>query len=320
MHHVFIDTNGLLQFYKYTSDDLTQLAKIAGHVMSGEITIFSTTHVSDELKRNREKVIADTLKTFRDQRFPKQFPSIAKGYTSYQGLRKKITEAEKVYRDLLEDIDTDIAAVTLQADKVLDGYLKSAKELPVDDALIARAERRMLLGKPPGKASSIGDAINWEALLKSAPVGEDMYFVTTDSDYRSPIDEDKLSAYLESEWREKKKSEIFLVRSVEKLFDKFKIGIELKANKDRESAVDALECSGSFASTHVAISRLSGLEGFSDEQLTRLFTTSVANSQVRLIMEDPDVNAFFDNLYMQNSAKVPNQFEQQYVEWFGIPF
>jgi hypothetical protein len=119
MHHVFIDTNALLQFYKYTSDDLTQLEKVAAHVKSGEISVIATSHIEDEIKRNREKVIADTLKTFRDQKFPKQFPAMAKSYGDYKTLREKIGTVEAAYKDLLDKVDADIAAATLQADSVL---------------------------------------------------------------------------------------------------------------------------------------------------------------------------------------------------------
>jgi hypothetical protein len=54
----------------------------------------------------------------------------------------------------------------------------------------------MSVGNPPGKQGSLGDAINWEALLAEVPDGEDLYLIADDRDYLSVLNENKPKEFL----------------------------------------------------------------------------------------------------------------------------
>jgi len=52
------------------------------------------------------------------------------------------------------------------------------------DAQLKRAERRKLLGNPPGKkADPIGDELSWEQLLDCAAGEKEIWIITSDGDY-----------------------------------------------------------------------------------------------------------------------------------------
>jgi hypothetical protein len=70
----------------------------------------------------------------------------------------------------------------------------------------------MSVGNPPGKKGSLGDAINWEALLENVPDGEDLYLIADDRDYFSVLDENKPREFLIREWKEKRESDVFFYR------------------------------------------------------------------------------------------------------------
>ena len=51
--HVFIDTNILLNFYHYTSDELDALNNVFASHNQGAANVYLTDQVCDEFKRNR---------------------------------------------------------------------------------------------------------------------------------------------------------------------------------------------------------------------------------------------------------------------------
>ena len=101
-----------------------------------------------------------------------------------------------------------ITEYTLKADKIIQELFKNGTEISSDEEIIAKARIRIELGNPPGKHGSLGDAINWEALLQQIPDGAPLHFITDDRDYISSLDENKLKGFLIHEWAEGKNSEL----------------------------------------------------------------------------------------------------------------
>ena len=73
---VFIDTNVLLSFYRFTSDDLDELRKLTEAIKVGAITFALPEQVKQEFWRNRESKIAEALTRLREQKLNLQFPQI----------------------------------------------------------------------------------------------------------------------------------------------------------------------------------------------------------------------------------------------------
>jgi hypothetical protein len=72
----------------------------------------------------------------------------------------------------------DINAVKLKADTVIEELFSSATLIEVNDKLYTKALKRFRMGNPPGKkkGATIGDEVNWEALLEEVPNGADLHF------------------------------------------------------------------------------------------------------------------------------------------------
>lgn len=297
---IFIDTNVFLTFYHFSNDDLEELRKLAVILDDKQHTLYVTDQVQDELKRNREAKIADALNKFQTQKFEDQFPQMCKEYPEYQQMRKAIRvfyENKQVIREKLVD---DIENSTLKADLIIRELIEKAERHSTNEELIGKARLRVELGNPPGKNGSLGDAINWETLLAEVPEQEDLYFISGDKDYASPMSksaEDSLfSEYLSTEWADRKESKIFFYPRLSKFLNEQFPDIKLARELERILAIRALVESGSFDMTHSAITRISRIENFTPTEVDEIADAIVSNAQIGWIISDRDVNRFAKNL------------------------
>nr|WP_315249691.1 PIN domain-containing protein [uncultured Duganella sp.] len=91
-----------------------------------------------------------------------------------------------------------------------------------------------------------------------------------------------------------------------------------EVNPEKEEAIQMLISSGSFASTHAAISRLAFFRAMlrrSDAE--RLIRAAVDNDQIRWIATDSDVYGFFASLLTEHSD-IDNDLFEQAVDVFGL--
>lgn len=295
--HVFIDSNIFLDFYRLGKEDLEKLNQLIDLIKNGEIKIFLTKQVYDEFFRNREDTFKKTYKGFLDSKIDIQMNSIFKNYPEYKKITLLKRTLEKLKSDLGQKIETDVVSRSLIADEVV-RKIFDASEYIDSDNFLDKAIIRHRLGNPPGKKNnSFGDEINWEALLESVPDDEKLIIVSNDGDYESPMSERKIDVYLEAEWEKKKKSKIYLYKSLGTFFKEHDISIDFEIEQDKNSLIENLINSGSFMSTHETIRRLSKYSCFSDDQTKGIATALLGNSQVRSIIEDADVKTFYkDNL------------------------
>lgn len=294
--NIFIDTNVYLSFYHLSSDDLEELKKLAVLVREGKITFLLTDQVMDEFHRNRAAKIADALKRVREQRRSLQLPQIAKQYDEYKRLRDAQAELDNQLGALLERIEADVANGTLEADAVIGELFQVARKISTTDEALSRAKLRVELVRPPGKKGSLGDAVNWELLLATVPQGEDLYFVSDDADYTSPLNEDQIHPYLEDEWNEAIKSSVHFYRRLSALFRERFPDIRLASELEKELLIQRLAESPNFLTTHSIIAKLGRYSDFNNAQLNALVTAAVTNNQVYWIAKDPDIYAFFTSL------------------------
>ena len=145
---------------------------------------------------------------------------------------------------------------------------------------------------PPGKKGSLGDALNWEALLAEAPPGEDLHLVSDDRDYASPLDRDQFSLFLQREWSEKKHSEVRFHHRLSEFFREHFPEIKLASEPEIAAMIEKLANSESFKETHKAVARLNTIPIFTDAQADDIVEAAVLNSQVHWIADDPDVYEF----------------------------
>ncbi len=293
--NLFIDTNIYLSFYHFTSDDLDELGKLAVIMAEKKVTLYVPEQVVDEFQRNRETKISQALQQFKQQKLNLQFPQLCKDYVEYAVLRKLQREFEQAHTDLLEKLSSDISARTLKADKTISMLFEQASQIPTSNELIEKAHLRMDTGRPPGKIGSLGDALNWESLLITIP-NDDLYFVSDDRHYCSPLDNNSFSQYLADEWQKTNGSKLNFYKQLSQFFKKVFPNIKLSGELEKEVLIRRLAVSSNFSETHLVLSRLNNHSGFTVDQLNAILEAYISNTQVHWILSDSDVRSFIDKI------------------------
>ncbi len=294
--HLFIDTNVLLSFYHYAGDDLEELKKLIILLEQKKVKLYLPTQVWSEFGRNREAKIADALRRLKDQRLNLQFPQICKDYIEYEKLRRLQREYEIEHAELLNKISDDVSGHKLKADEITRQLFDLSKQIECSDELIATARTRFDLGNPPGKAGSLGDAVNWEALLSAVPDGTDLHFISDDKDFCSPLNDDLFNGFLDAEWSKKKDSKLIFHKRISEFFKEHFPDIKLATEFEKDLLISDLAESASFRRTHSVIAKLSNYTDFTAAQLDAIVSAAVSNTQISSIIDDDDVRSFLTTI------------------------
>lgn len=289
MIHVFIDANAVLTFYGLAQTELEELRKLAALVAAGELTVWLPDMTEAEVWRNRTKVLAEAVRPLKESRVKVHFPGISESLPARNTLRNAVQAAQRAHSDLLAQIDELIYGRQLEADRVITELFGQATRVPTG-RLMQRARDRRDLRTPPGKGDSLGDAINWEALLQAVPEGQNIHLVTGDHDFRSPLGP-HLHEALAEEWEEAKQATATLYAEIGDFSSRHFPQVRLASDVPKLRAIQALETSASFTDTHSVVARLARYDLFSPEQAKLLLRNAAANSQVRWIAGDEDVRA-----------------------------
>ena len=293
--NLFVDANVFLGFYHFSNDDLDELQKLVGLIKKGEVVLYATTQVIDEVDRNRDVKIQDAYKKFRENDYKSSFPQMCKGYAEYETIRRALRAAESARAELDKKLSADIASRSLKADETISELLGLAHVVD-STGLTDVAYKRYIAGNPPGKNNSYGDALTWEALLHDVPDGQDLFFVSDDKDYKSPLGSELFNSYLEKEWTTKKSSKICYYPRLSSFFSEHHKEIALQQEAEKRKWILALSASGSFAETHLVVSKLSKMDEFSDEEIREIVAAALSNDQVYSIMTDADLARFFGGI------------------------
>ncbi len=292
---VFIDTNILLDIYHLSGPDLEELRKLKKMVEKGKVELLVSKQVIDEFWRNRERVIADAMRKFRESKAAAQIPNIIRIYPEAKELKEAVDKVNEVVKQLADKARVDIEADTLKSDEVIREIFSAIKVGAVSPSLIERAQLRSDVGNPPGKKDSLGDAINWEWLLEQEIEfwDDELIIISADGDYESELSKGKPKEYLLREWNDKNTGcKLKLEKSLADFFKAKFPDIQLAEEIDKIEAIERLEESGSFAATHKAISTLDDYDDFKDSEVKRIIKSYLANNQIRRILEDEDVREF----------------------------
>ena len=307
---LFIDTNILLGVYQLSGPDLDELRKLVKLVESGKIELLLNQQVIDEFWRNRESVIANALKRFRESKATAILPNIIHSYPDATDLKAAVERVTTIVHDLSNQATDDIENNALKADLIIKDLFATTDVAEASKRIIYRAEKRTNIGNPPGKKGSIGDAINWEWLLEqeiSANTAE-VVILSGDGDFESELVKGNLKEFLLREWaRQHPNCTPRLEKSLVDLLSRDFADIKLADEVDKVIAIEKLEETSSFAATHVAIAQLSKLDDFSNAELLRLLNAYLTNNQVYWIRRDNDIASFGNkivNLAKSDEAKV----------------
>jgi hypothetical protein len=309
MKTVFIDSQIWLSLYDFSKDDLDQFAKL-NDLIGKDIEIILTSQVKDEVRRNRENKIKESLIQFRNLNIV--IPNLCKGYNEYITFKEIYRNLQTIHKELVNKIESDIEVEKLHADIVKNTIFEKVKSINRTDEIINQAKIRFDIGNPPGKNKSYGDSINWILLLKSIPEGNELFFISNDKDYRSVVNDERMNQFLIDEWKKIKKSDIYFYKSLTDFFNLHLKHIELKTENMKNTLIEKLRKSGAFNNTHSIISKLVEFTSWTDDQVIALLKTAESNSQVWGIIGDPDLKQFFDRLI---SPRIDFLLENKDLEW-----
>ena len=322
---LFIDANIFLSFYDFTSDDLKELDKLALLIQNKKVTLQLPQQVIDEIWRNREPKLYGNFPKFRNEKFSLSFPSYCKNHKKYDAIRECQKKLKELHSEMVNDLQEDIENKKLDADRLLQKLFSVATILDRTQQLIDSARERVELGNPPGKKGSIGDALNWETLLSETPDRKPLCLISGDTDFASPLSNDHLRDFLQEEWKEKKASKLQFYRTLTAFFKEHfeNINLEteninLETEMKKDELIQNLTESGSFASTHASIERLSDYDTFTQKQAEDLLDALLINSQVNLIIGDHDVKEFFQKLYDEYYLPLVGTAKNEELENLGI--
>lgn len=312
--HVFIDTNILLNFFHFSKDELDALNDVFASHEHGAAKVHLTQQICDEFRRNRENKIKDALKRFKEVKFAAQLPSFMKGYEEYSSIKKLSAELQQFTKTIMEKVESDITARQLLADKLIEDIFDRSEILETTQEVYATASMRVAIGNPPGKNNSIGDAINWTVLLQAVPNEENLHVISEDGDYYSSINEDAVHPFLEDEWKKKKKSSLFVYRTLSSFMKEHFDGVAFSFDKTKEALIDDLSSSVSFAMTHQLIGKLEAYSYFSLKEVERILVAAVGNSQFGWITTDYDVSDFLNRVAVPRLANITDPEQRTIVE------
>ena len=84
--------------------------------------------------------------------------------------------------------------------------------------------------------------------------------------------------------------------------------------KEKEMAIHQLVGSGSFATTHNVVAKLSGFENFSQPQVSKIIDAALTNNQVNWILGDNDVFEFITKFAAEYKNKIDEEVYQRLIE------
>ncbi|MCL1029811.1 PIN domain-containing protein [Serratia silvae] len=307
--NVFIDTNMLLNFYRFHKDDLEELEKIFALHQYGKVKIWMPKLIKDEFWRNRSKVVAEHVQTITEGN-KLNIPNIIKKHDKTEELKQVYKEFNRLRSEILDSIKKEFIEEKLPADLVIKKILENSVVIEATPERIAKGIQRFDLGNPPGKNKSYGDAVNWICLLEGLPKGETLYLISQDKDYKSDYIEDGINEFLRHEWQSRKESDVIIYSRLSEFTSKHFPQANKLAELETNILIDELSESGSFTSSHAAVAKLNTINEFSTTQIENILTSYTNNNQVRWIASDKDMREFAEKLL----AKVPSGFNQELID------
>lgn len=271
---IFIDTNILLDFYRYPRG--SAILSVLEHIDKNHDKIITSTQIEMEYKKNRQKVILGAMNEMKGPKWDShKLPVILAGTQAAQSIeadRKDIEKQSKILRNKIESV---LRSPSRNDDvfKTLQRLFKSNSKLNLKRPDTVRfkirnlARKRFILGYPPRKDSdvAIGDAINWEWVVHCAQEAkQDVVIVSRDSDYGCKLgDQAIINDWLSQEFKQR----VNIRRKVtltDRLMDGFKLA-NISVKKDEIKAEDEMLSSRGKIVNKVTDAREIELERFLKE-------------------------------------------------------
>ncbi len=251
---IFIDTNILLDFYRYPRGSAVLSA--LEHIDKNQKIIITGNQVEMEFKKNRQKVIIDSIKEMKGPKWETfKIPVIlgdSKPAKAIETQKSKIQTQSKILQQRIERVlrnpsRNDIVYKTAQRLFRANTDLCLTRKDKVRQEIRRLARKRFILGYPPRKDSdiSISDAINWEWIIYCAKKhNSNVIIVSRDSDYGNRYgNESIINDWLAEEFRERvnRQKKVKLTEKLMAAFKEAKIAVTAEEEAAEEELLESIE-------------------------------------------------------------------------------
>lgn len=314
MHHIFIDTNIFLDFYRESHQENTpqKLNEILQKIQNSpnNYKIYLTDNLKDEFYRNRAKVLKDQY----DQLNSKLkltglgIPTVIRTLELHAPFQESLNNLERAKQAMLNDFLERSKNKGFEQDRFMEEFFNISEIYKFKQEEKDKARDRYDFGYPPGKNKTYGDALSWLHLLNEVPEGQSLYLVTRDNDFKNPLDSKDLHPFLKQEWQDLRKGELYLIDSLNILFHTLDATDQEIEKSYISELIDDLVQSGSFQSTHNIIAELKEyIDKFDVEQLAKIFRGFYSNPQFNWISTDTDIKVFLGRLTTNNNYSLESR-------------
>jgi predicted nucleic acid-binding protein len=248
---IFIDTNIFLDFYRIRKSNVSMkyLEEIEKHID----LIITSSQVEMEFKKNRQSVILESINEVKKiNNFSISVPAILSDAKAVEMISKSKDVIAKKQKELKARIEkilknpnyNDPVFKSLQKLFSNKSEINLNRENKIRFTIRNQAKKRFLLGYPPRKKSdnSIGDAVNWEWIIKCAEkTGKHIILVTRDSDFGCNYEsESHLNDWLKQEFKQRisQKRKLILTDKLSKAFQIVEIPVTEEMIKEEENVIN----------------------------------------------------------------------------------
>lgn len=305
MHHIFIDTNIFLDFYResqhnFSTSKLNEI--ISKFTTKSQIyKVYITNYLKDEIFRNRATVLKEQHDELSKKlKLIKGFPTVVRSLNTYSEFELNLKSLEISYQTLKDEFLEKSKNRGFEQDQFLNQFFEIYGTQTIADTDRLAARDRFDFGYPPGKKDSYGDALNWLFLLSEVPSNTNLYLVSRDKDFSNPLDAKEVNPYLAKEWRERNGGEIIFLDSIISLLHTLDEADKTFEQSYISEELDKLINSSSFSETHTQINKLlQYVDSFTRDQIFKFFEGYFRNPQINWIASDNDISHFLQ-LIQQN--------------------
>jgi len=273
---LFVDTNIWLDFYRVRTEAGVALLD---HLDGIQDALIVTYQVEMEYKKNRQAAILEGFKALKGPEAILR-PGLFSAAKSALALQRDIRNAEKRVNQLKDRLRRalDKPSVHDPVYKVFQRCYHKQDDLALTRdseeklQLRRKAFRRFLFGYPPRKQSdtSIGDAINWEWLVRCAiKHGAEIHIASRDSDFGVTFEgRSYFNDHLLQEFRERvsKKRGVFLHSRLSEALKKFSVKVTPEEETEEEAIISEAKTPMARVSTLGDIEKLFKLLGIPEEK------------------------------------------------------
>ncbi|MEC6001653.1 PIN domain-containing protein [Acinetobacter pittii] len=314
MHHIFIDTNIFLDFYRESHQENApqKLNEILQKIQNSpnNYKIYLTDNLKDEFYRNRAKVLKDEYDSLNNKLklTGLGIPTVIRTLELYTPFQESLNNLERAKQAMLNDFLEKSKNKGFEQDRFMEAFFNLNEIYKFNQDEKVKARDRYDFGYPPGKNKTYGDALNWLHLLDAVPENQSLYLVTRDNDFKNPLDPKELHPFLKQEWQDLQKGELYLIDSLNILFHTLDETDQEIEKSYISELIDALVLSGSFQNTHNIVAELTEyIDKFDVEQLTKIYRGFYSNPQFNWISTDTDIKVFLGCLTRNNNYSLESR-------------